>query len=307
MLELPKIPYNRYYYIQFLANATDEIIQLGFAKRKIHQPTIEEIQARRFCFIQELSPEAKEFYIKKVGFVDFRNLPEVVKPCFSLFDVEEALTTPNLYTEAKSFFDQVDLRSIIYAHIIAQKSDREIKESLESVTKYDVTLEALALFHKFFCNRAEMDFLAWKEWIHILKRVSFLEADLYTLSFSNRYPFELVKWKMHAKLEPQDPDKLMESFVSFLYFKSLECIEGADAGEYEIVQGWLERFFKAYEKHKVLGKGKHMDSKTPIEEAIFYLDRKITKKRSVLELGENVTKVQGPLVLESSKPEKSYD
>lgn len=304
-----KVPYKRYLQTLVLMNTPDDLIHATFTRRKLALPSKELIQKIRKEVWSSFSDDIKKFYKEHTGMVDIEDFPQELRDHMYALGLSDVLKNPSGFTAAKSIFDQVDLRVCAYSHILSQQPEETLVDSLNTMTKYPGHPDAIDIFKKFFCDMRHMDYPAWKEFIHELKGINHFEAEIYAACFNSRYPFDLVRWKIHAKLGTQDVDELLKSLVVYTYYKTLENLETADPADYEMVQSWIEKFLKTYEKHKTLGKGKTQieGHGNPLEEAMFQLDKVRTKPRNVTELGDSVSKVAEPIIIEVASKKVSID
>lgn len=301
-----KVPYRKYLQILILTNNSDDDIRQGFSRRRLFQPSKELLQDVKKELWAKFDQDLKTFYADTVGPLETIDLPKKAVALMAQLGIDEVINNKDGFNAAKSIFDQIDLRLCAYAHMLHREDENILKESLETMTKESVHEEALSLFKKFFCSTTQMDYSAWKEWIWQLREINFFEADVYASCFNTRYPFDLIKWKIHAKLGTQDLDELLKNLTVYTYYKTIEAIEASDDADYERVHSWIEKFLKAYEKHKTFGKGKlGNDALAPVEDALFQLKRVRLQGKNVKELGENVTQVAAPTIITITPPKKS--
>ncbi len=281
-------------------NTPDDIVQGTFIRRKLATPSKELLQASRLDLWNSFSRETQQFYVDNPGIIDIEDFTKELRDHMRALGLADVLDNPSGFTAAKSLFDQVDLRVCSYAHILSKQSEEVLVDSLKEMTKYPGHPDAISIFKKFFCEMNHMDYQAWKEFIWDLKSVNPFEADIYAACFNSRYPFDLVRWKIHSKLGSQDLDEMLKSLVVYTYYKTLETLESADQADFEMVHSWIEKFLKTYEKHKLVGKGKvNLDnSLNTREEAMFQLANIRKKPRNVTELGDSVSKVAEPIIIE---------
>lgn len=300
MSTIRRLPYSRYLELLFLGNTPDDQIRQAFSRKKLPQPSLDELKSWRMTLFKRLPESAQKHYIA-IGakLVDVANPDPPIKEALELLRLDDAITDQENFSIAKGFFDQVDLRVCVFAHILCKQPDEEILKAVTSMTKYPIPVQALVLFKKYYCDMNTMAYEDWKDWIWEVKPVNFFEADIYSSCFSNRFPFDLIRWKIHLKIENADTDEMLKNLTVYFYFKTLETMESGSDADFEMVQSWGDKFIRAYEKHKTIGKGKaeEVGGRSPAEEAIFQLNRVRLKPKNVNELGESVTKTIVPMIL----------
>ena len=298
-----EVPYRRYLQVLFLTNCSDEGVCNVLEKRRLPKPGIELLQHLRLELWGALSEEVREFYAGLNGrLVDFNRIPENVSKYFSKVNLGEVIDNQEAFACAKSLFDQVDLRMCVFAYAISKQPESELIEDIEGFTKYKLKKNTIPVFKKYFCDMDNMSYASWKEFIFEIRSLNHFEAQIYASCFSSKYPFALVKHKLHIKFNPDkvDLDSIIKEVTVFSYIKVLESLEsGQDA---DAALQWIDRLTKIYSTHKTIGKGKGGENeKNILEEATFQLERVRFKPRNVLELEDPVTKVIDTSVVDSSK------
>jgi hypothetical protein len=304
MSECRKLPYKLYLHTAFLLNIPDQAIQDGFIYRGLVTPTPDLLQAYRADLWNRMPKDVKEFYAQNTGpIATLAELEPVRQFIEKTLDMPEWLNQQLHFREAKMFFDQSDLRICMFSHIMSRQSDEDALETLESMLHYKSNMETIQVFKKYFCCQEVMDYVAWKEWVVELRMSCRDEAVIYQTANSHRIPFDFIRWKMHSKIvKMPEPDDMLKNMVVMCYYKALETFEAHDDFHFDIPQSWFEKFLRAYEKHKVLGKGKDGGADAEmkaIEEGIFQIEYVRKPKIHVGDLFE-VTK-QVPLIEKPSE------
>lgn len=298
-----KVPYSRYLQLMCLTNVSDDTIIEGFHRRHLKPPTRAELQTIRTSLLNRMPEETKAFFTAASGSIDLFTVPDDVQEFILLMGFSDVIKNQSAFAAAKVCFDNVDLRVCMYSHIINNEPDDEINRVFKKMMKYSPHKDLIPFFKKYFCDMIYMDYVAWKEWIVDLRDINPFEYDIYRACFDSRFPFDLVRWKIHAELSSQDSDELLKQLVTFTYYKTLETMESSMDSDYEMVHSWIDKFLRTYEKHKTLGKGRMgVDSSGSVaEDAIFELKRVRTNVKNVKDLGEHAPKIAAPIVIEIPK------
>lgn len=298
-----KVPYSRYLQVLCLTNVPDDTVTESFYRRSLKPPESTTIKSVRTNLFSRMSADVQSFYVSQEGIIDVTKLTPEVVAFFNSMGFSDILKNQEGFSAAKICFDNVDLRVCLYSHIINNEPEDEIRRVIQKMTKYKPHPDLIPFFKKYFCDMIYMDYISWKEWIVELRDINAFEYDIYRACFDSRFPFDLIRWKIHAELSTQDADELLKQLVTFTYYKTLETMETASDADYEMVHSWIEKFLRTYEKHKVLGKGRAGgDGNVSLtDDAVFELKRVRQKMRNVTELGENAPKIAAPIIIEIPK------
>lgn len=241
---------------------------------------------------EKLTIESRQFYASRSDMFDVRTVPDFVAENLKAAGFTEIFEKSANLSDARRWFDSQDLRTCMTAHILGQRDDKDIIEAQSSLLRRPAPLDTINIYKKYFCDAEIMTPMDWREWILELNGFQRNEAAVYSLCFSNRVPFVLIKWKVHADLGNVNLDELMEFTAKYSLMKGLELSEDLPDDCYELVQSWMGQFMRAYQLHKSIGKGQTEGSADRVQDALFRLTQVRSKSRHVTEIGE-VTKL-GP-------------
>jgi hypothetical protein len=299
-----KLPYSRYIQLLTLTNVPDDTISDSFDRRSLRAPTPEYLNEVRVSSFGRMPVDVQSYYVAQPGIIDITKVPAEVNGFLVQQGFQDVLTNPEGFGAAKTAFDNSDLRMFLFSFLIAREPEKDIVKGFKNITKYDPHPDLLAFFKKYFCDMGYMDYTSWKEWIVELRSVNPFEYDIYRGCFDTRFPFDFVKFKIHAELSDQNPDELLKKLVSLTYYRALECFEAGIDTDHEMVQGWIHTFLKTYEKHTTLGSGRAggEGDRGLHDDAVFKLEHVKHAPKSIREFGDNIRKIEAtPVIIDLPK------
>lgn len=280
------VPYKGYIELLLLANSPVEQVRQAFARRGLPEPTPDLIAAYRKALWEKLTPDTKRFYESRADMFDVRSVPEDVGVNLRAAGFTEVFEKAAHLSEARRWFDSIDLRTCFTAHVLGVRDEADTLEAQSSLLKAPASPETAAVYRKYFCNSEIMTPLDWREWIIELRGYQRGEADVYATCFNNRVPFVLVKWKVNASLGKVNLDDLVEIVAQYSCLKGMELSEGLPDDCYEIAQSWMGQFMRAYQLHKTIGNGVTAGEQNRYADALFRLTQVREKPRHVTEIGD---------------------
>lgn len=278
------VPYKRYIESLLISGYAADQVRRAFFRRKLAEPSEGLVAAYRSELWQRLPEEAGRFYANTQGPFDASSLPPAVVDACRTVGHAPLFDQPVQFAEACRWFELPDLRTCLFAHVIARCPEDEQLRAFSSVLHADADPASLALFRQYFCDGSTMASTDWFDWILELQDVSTKEAATYSLVLSNKHPFELIQWKLNVRLSNPDMDKLLESITLYYYFRSLEMLEEADSTRLKDAHDMTDRFMKLYTLHKEFGRGRAPLGKDKVEEALFRLVQVRDKPKMLTQL-----------------------